>query len=126
LAKTLEGLGMSDVVSATQGDQRIGAPCFVSPVREDLIHEQSGQKIAGAGQRRTREGIIHQGSIDLMGHDVDREVFGRMLAAHLAENVQKLTEAQLPSDFDDQWQALRAKRYATARWNRDLSGSKVR
>ncbi len=121
LAKTLQGLGIPDVALATQGDQRVGAPCFVSPVREDLIHTKSEKKIAGAGQRRTREGVIHQGSIDLQGHEIDRELFGQQFAANLASDALKLTDVEFPSDFDDQWQALRAGRYATSAWNRDLS-----
>ncbi len=38
-----------------------GSVCFQNPVRDDVVHE--GRKIAGAAQRRTRLGILHQGSI---------------------------------------------------------------
>lgn len=122
LAMVLQGLGIADLALAREGGQSAGAACFVSPVREDLIHSETGKKIAGAGQRRTREGVIHQGSIDLMGHEIDNNVFGHQFAVNLADVVQKMTEAELPSDFDDQWQALRAARYATAQWNRDVNG----
>lgn len=122
LAKTLQGIGISEVALATQADKSVGKPCFVSPVREDLIHSETGKKIAGAGQRRTSEGVIHQGSIDTLGHEIDRAHFGQQFATNLASKVLELTAAELPSDFDDRWQALRAGRYATAGWNRDVRG----
>ena len=39
--------------------------CFVNAVRHDLM--LAGQKIAGAAQRRTRRGWLHQGSIQFPG-----------------------------------------------------------
>src|SRR5213079_996415 len=38
-----------------------GYNCFANPVRADVIVD--GRKIAGAAQRRTRRGLLHQGSI---------------------------------------------------------------
>jgi len=38
------------------------AACFEKPVAWDLLGED-GRKLAGAGQRRTRWGILHQGSV---------------------------------------------------------------
>jgi lipoate-protein ligase A len=35
--------------------------CFENPARHDLLHH--GQKVAGAAQRRTRFGLLHQGSV---------------------------------------------------------------
>jgi len=37
--------------------------CFRNPVAHDLVGP-SGRKIAGAGQRRNRAGVLHQGSVD--------------------------------------------------------------
>ena len=39
----------------------LGAGCFQQPVISDLLLD--GQKIAGAAQRRTRHGLLHQGSV---------------------------------------------------------------
>lgn len=36
--------------------------CFEKPVRWDII-SGDGRKLAGAGQRRGREGVLHQGSV---------------------------------------------------------------
>jgi lipoyl(octanoyl) transferase len=38
-----------------------GYACFANPVRADVL--LNGRKIAGAAQRRTRRGLLHQGSI---------------------------------------------------------------
>ena len=35
--------------------------CFQSPVRADVVSD--GRKVAGAAQRRTRRGLLHQGSV---------------------------------------------------------------
>lgn len=47
----------------TQEDsQNDSAACFERPVAWDLLGDD-GAKLAGAGQRRTRRGILHQGSV---------------------------------------------------------------
>jgi lipoate-protein ligase A len=38
--------------------------CFVHPARFDVMHPGSGQKLAGAAQKRNRHGLLFQGSID--------------------------------------------------------------
>lgn len=51
-------------VEATLADSaspKISEACFANAVRADVI--SGGQKIAGAAQRRTRAGLLHQGSI---------------------------------------------------------------
>lgn len=40
-----------------------GPNCFQHPVPGDIIDPHSHQKLAGAAQRRTRNGLLHQGSI---------------------------------------------------------------
>lgn len=36
--------------------------CFENPVAYDVVN-QSGVKLAGAGQKRTKQGLLHQGSV---------------------------------------------------------------
>ena len=46
--------------------------CFEKPVAWDIVDSQ-GRKVAGAGQRRSRKGLLHQGSLILPeGCDRDR------------------------------------------------------
>lgn len=42
-----------------------GPSCFQHPVPGDIIDPHSEQKLAGAAQRRTRHGLLHQGSIQI-------------------------------------------------------------
>jgi len=47
------------------------AACFENPVAWDLLGGD-GAKLAGAGQRRTRHGILHQGSVAVRGDALER------------------------------------------------------
>ena len=51
--------------------------CFTTPTRYDVV--AAGKKYAGAAQRRTKNGILHQGSIDLKAVDGNRELLIRKL-----------------------------------------------
>lgn len=56
--------------------------CFANPVDADVMVD--GQKIAGAAQRKTRGGLLHQGSIqqENLGPDFIM-TFGKLLSKHL-------------------------------------------
>ena len=61
LAEVLAAEGIEVRLSA--GAEETGAAlCFENPVGHDLI-DPAGRKLAGAGQRRTRRGLLHQGSV---------------------------------------------------------------
>lgn len=47
-----------------------GAACFQAPAAGDIL-DASGKKIAGAAQRRTRTGLLHQGSIQALSGQKD-------------------------------------------------------
>ena len=48
------------LISEDSGDG--SAACFTNPVAYDIV-TPTGQKLAGAGQKRTRHGLLHQGSV---------------------------------------------------------------
>ncbi len=48
---------------AARASPKISEACFANPVRDDVM--LSGRKVAGAAQRRTRAGFLHQGSIQI-------------------------------------------------------------
>ncbi len=59
LSQVLENGG----VRLSAGHEVTGAAaCFENPVEHDLV-DASGRKRAGAGQRRTRTALLHQGSV---------------------------------------------------------------
>jgi len=61
LARVLQAEGI-DARLSSGADQTGAALCFENPVGHDLI-DVAGRKLAGAGQRRTRCGLLHQGSV---------------------------------------------------------------
>jgi lipoyl(octanoyl) transferase len=64
LARALRA-ALPGVTTAQETAPKRSGACFENPVADDLLLE--GCKIAGAGQRRTRAGLLHQGSIQIGG-----------------------------------------------------------
>lgn len=61
LVETMTNERMDVALSA--GDAMTGAACcFENPVGFDLV-STDGRKLAGAGQRRSKDGLLHQGSV---------------------------------------------------------------
>jgi len=88
-----------------------GAACFTNPVAYDLTN-LAGEKIAGAGQRRSRYGLLHQGSLIT---DVEPDEFGRKLAEELSDQVKEFFPT---TDLLAVAPALAAERYGTDDWLR--------
>jgi len=91
LADALNGVGERAVLAgsarcADRPSQRgVGTSnCFTNPVRTDVMMD--GRKIAGAAQRRTRRGLLQQGSIQgfLMKTDLAQK-FSQLLSASCRE-----------------------------------------
>lgn len=61
LAATLRQEGISATLAGDEPGNG-AALCFQNPVTHDLL-AAGGAKLAGAGQRRTRTGLLHQGSV---------------------------------------------------------------
>jgi lipoate-protein ligase A len=57
--------------------------CFEKPVAWDVVAED-GRKLAGAGQRRTRDGFLHQGSVLAPGMTGKRAALTEALVSSLA------------------------------------------
>ena len=83
-AAVVEALGACGVEAhliAVDGEGD-SAQCFEKPVAWDVV-DAAGNKLAGAGQRRTRWGLLHQGSVQLDGEK--RAAFRTALSESLAE-----------------------------------------
>ena len=70
LAEALNECGQAAVLKercepeACDGEKGKGPTvCFTRPELYDVVHPESGVKIAGAAQKRTKEGLLFQGSI---------------------------------------------------------------
>ena len=69
LAAALVAEGINARLSG--GNDATGAAlCFANPVGHDLI-DTAGRKLAGAGQRRSHHGLLHQGSVAVSANEAD-------------------------------------------------------
>jgi lipoate-protein ligase A len=85
---------------AINGTPKISDNCFANPVRADVL--SNGRKVAGAAQRRTRRGLLQQGSIqglDLTNEFADRftgelcsKCYHKMLDKGLIARAQEIAE----------------------------------
>ena len=105
-AKLVKGTGVSE--PSSNADR--GYSCFANPVRADVM--LNGRKIAGAAQRRSRRGLLHQGSIQ----NVDlanglEERFARALST-------KCSERKINNDVLNRACELAKQRYGTEDWLR--------
>ena len=107
LARVLNALGQN--VELSDYDHGDGSVCFNNPVAFDLA-DTHGVKIAGAGQRRTRHGLLHQGSLL---SNLGTDLIGQEFASQLSSK----QEAWLGcANFEEEVLAIAADRYATAEW----------
>lgn len=71
--------------------------CFLTPAANDVLHP-NGQKIAGAAMKRSRQGLLIQGSIDCSGLP---ETFNFVtFQKHLIKNLAKTLDLE-PSELED-------------------------
>ena len=93
---------------ATSAAPRVSESCFANAVRADVLRD--GQKIAGAAQRRSRTGLLHQGSIQQ--RDLP-ERFRRDFAQILCERYETTT---LCSDLMERAAGIATTKYGTIEW----------
>jgi lipoate-protein ligase A len=89
---------------------KISEACFANPVRHDVM--LLGRKIAGAAQRRTRGGFLHQGSIQLPDLSA---AFRERFAAGLAGQIEW---AEISPRVLERSAQLAAEKYGTDDWLR--------
>ena len=91
-----------------QAAPRISEDCFANAVRADVV--SAGRKIAGAAQRRSRAGLLHQGSIQQLNLP-DR--FQTDLAQALCERYETRT---LTLELMERAAGIAATKYGTTEW----------
>lgn len=102
-----------NLVVPASSDAGLGGVCFEKPVAFDVV-DGVGNKVAGAGQRRTKHGLLHQGS-----------VAGRCEADDSIDRSIRLATALSPqweqTDFDPPFEVIRSKveaKYGNDSWTR--------
>ncbi len=84
--------------------------CFDNPVTSDVISSSSGAKIVGGAQRRSRHGLLHQGSIHKTRLPSQFDI---QLARRLSARVEsRLVDSQIEDAAID----LSRLKYSTAQW----------
>ncbi len=81
-----------------------GGLCFQNAAYGDLLNS-SGNKLGGAGQRRTREGLLHQGTLQL-GRTVPlnlRKAMPAVLGYHIADARIEIPDAALLALVEDRY-----------------------
>jgi lipoate-protein ligase A len=109
LAEGLNAAGMAGCRLAGMEDLIENPFCFVAPALHDVVRGKV--KIAGAGQRRGKLGLLHQGSVQQVVVPPD---FWSGWAAGLAGEVTHVDE--LPSEIAKRAQELVVKRYGLPQW----------
>ena len=107
LGNALREIGIVAVLTETKA-AKISDACFANPVVSDVI--ESGRKIAGAAQRKTGSGLLHQGSIQCGSLDERfRNAFARLLG-------QRVVEEGIGADVLHAAEDLAITKYATVDW----------
>jgi lipoate-protein ligase A len=87
---------------------KVSEHCFANAVRADVLID--GRKIAGAAHRRSRAGLLHQGSIQLSGLPAEfMDDFARALCDRFARKT-------LPPELILRANAIAQAKYATDEW----------
>ena len=95
---------------APANDRGYNGICFANPVRADVL--VNGRKVAGAAQRRTRAGLLHQGSIQHV--DLTNGLAERF-ASELSMNC---VGRKLDDNILIRAREIAARKYETADWLR--------
>lgn len=111
LARTLRDCGVDAVMLVSDAPDG-GRACFSSPVTSDLVLPD-GEKLAGGGQRRARQGVLHQGSIQ---NCTLPEGWDLNLARRLAEQVTMSEDPEPFPGFSAEVVRLVESKYGTASW----------
>jgi len=100
--------GQGNVVLASKDAPKVSDACFANPVVADLLAD--GHKIAGAAQRRTRAGLLHQGSIQYEALPQDfQDAFAFALCP-------RFTRALLLPELLERARIISEQKYGTAEW----------
>lgn len=95
-----------------------GRACWASPVASDIV-DAAGNKLAGAGQRRYRGAVLHQG---LIQECEPREGWAQLLAAALAPQVVVIEGDEPYPGFAVELEELCRTKYCTEQWNDESHG----
>lgn len=117
LAHALQACGVSCQLLAEDAPDG-GRACWASPVTSDIA-DSAGRKLAGAGQRRYRGAVLHQGLIQQCN---PAPGWAEQLAQRLAEQVHTTHLAAPWPGFDAELEQLCHTKYLAPAWEDETHG----
>jgi lipoyl(octanoyl) transferase len=93
--------------------------CFKKPELFDVLRRDDGRKVAGAAQKRTKQGLLFQGSLarHALSLSFNWEDFEQQWVAGLARLLEADSEpVGWPEFAEGEWEAL-TEQYASEEWN---------
>ena len=122
--KTLAEMGINSslVEFETESVDRATMSCFKTPTRYDVVIKNTDKlksgKVAGAAQRRTKYGILHQGSIVIPEiNKKQKELIENFLLSFKNEFNISYVNYILPDNILEAAEHLAYKKYETEEWN---------
>ena len=117
LARALQASGVDcELLQSDAPDG--GRACWASPGESDIV-DPAGHKLAGAGQRRHKGAVLHQG---LIQGCVPRPGWEHRLAQELADTVEYVDTAEPYTGFASQLEQLCREKYLSAEWSDETHG----
>lgn len=106
------------VAEAPAGDDLGPGVCFQRAEVFDVVHGSSGEKIAGAAQKRNKRGLLFQGSIwrPAVGGTVDWERFEENFSAGLARALNLPAEPAPWPEFNEEELSGLVEQYSSPEW----------
>lgn len=126
IAQTFTTLGQPAVLKAAEPESTANGivgcgpgVCFTKAEIHDVIHPHTGAKIAGAAQKRSRPGILFQGSIarGAVLPELDWDKFEELLAIALGQALRLDAESTPWPEFSEDEQSALTEQYSTEEWN---------
>ncbi len=114
----LRECGITDCTLQSESTTDGMGVCFVEPAKFDVVWQ--GQKIAGAAQRRSKPGFLHQGTVQPLKMPPD---FGVKFAQQLADEVRMISQAEAEAALVPAALDLAERKYGSIEWTRDRSYS---
>jgi len=108
--KRIAALLPGAIVTGSPQPAAKSAFCFIAPSPHDIM--RAGVKIGGAAQRRTRHGLLHQGSVQI----AERKVCVRLPSALPKTLGHRVTPRELTERELEEATRLAAEKYATHAW----------
>ncbi len=120
LAAALNDLGCAAALQETCPDCETAGPtvCFTRAEKHDVIDPSNGRKLAGAAQKRSKHGLLCQGSIDRAAvGPLDWDAFHLAFTTRLAATLGAEAVATPWPDFPEGAHEALTDHYTTPEWN---------